>query len=509
VEDKKTTIARLRRLLFGPRSESTRGVLDEGEHEPQGPSCADEQKGKPSGTEGKEQAQKRRGHGRNGAAAYSGAQKIEVRHESLHSGARCPVPGCDGKVYRCGEPGLIVRLRGQAPLAATVWELDKLRCNLCLQVFTARAPEGVGPEKYDPESRAMVAVLRYGSGLPFNRLEKLQGSLGIPLPASTQWEMVRQCAQKLQPVYAELFRQAAQGKVLHNDDTTMRILQLGDPRKAGTMGEAEQEPSEGRTGIFTSAIVSIGEGHRIALFFTGRRHAGENLSRVLAKRSAELDAPIQMCDALSRNVPREAPSVLANCLAHGRRRFVELAENFPDECRTVLESLRTVYRNDAIAKKRVLSDQERLSFHQKESGPAMEDLKAWMQKQFEQRTVEPNSTLGDALQYLQNHWEKLTLFLRKPGAPLDNNICEQALKKAICHRKNSLFYKTENGAAVGDLFMTLIHSCELEGANPFEYLTELQKHAAQIKAAPGDWMPWNYRETLRRLQGAGHSPSGP
>src|SRR3989337_921265 len=95
-----------------------------------------------------------------------------------------------------------------------------------------------------------------------------------------------------------------------------------------------------------------------------------------------------------------------------------------------------------------------------------------------------------------NHWEKLTLFLRKPGAPLDNNVCEQALKKAIRHRKNSLFYKTENGAAVGDLLMSLIHTCDLEGANPLEYLTELYKHAAQLKAAPEDWMPWNYRDSL-------------
>jgi transposase len=510
VEDKKTTIGRLRRLLFGPRTESTRGVLDEGADQVQGASSAhDEQGGSPAGKGGKEPGEKRRGHGRNGARTYTGAQKIEVAHESLVSGGRCPVSGCDGKVYCCREPGVIVRIRGQAPLAATTWQLEKLRCNLCGEVFTAKAPEGVGAEKYDPESRAMVALLRYGSGLPFNRLEKLEGNLGVPLPASTQWDMVEQCARKLEPVYAELIRGAAQGKVLHNDDTPMRILELGDLRKAGTAVEAEQELFEGRTGVFTSGIVSIGTGHRVALFFTGRRHAGENLSRVLEKRAAELGPPIQMCDALARNVPREAPSVLANCLAHGRRRFVELLESFPAECRTVLESLRSVYRNNAIAKKRSLSDQERLSFHQKESRPVMEALKGWIDGQFKNRTVEPNSGLGDAFQYLLNHWEKLTLFLREPGAPLDNNVCEQALKNAIRHRKNSLFYKTEYGAQVGDLFMSLIQSCDLNEVNAFDYLTQLQKHAAEIKRVPADWMPWNYRDTLRLMQGAGHAPSGP
>ena len=83
--------------------------------------------------------------------------------------------------------------------------------------------------------------------------------------------------------------------------------------------------------------------------------------------------------------------------------------------------------------------------------------------------------------------------------PLDNNVVERALKKAILHRKNSLFYKTLHGAQVGDLYMSLIHSCELNGANPFDYLSELLRHAEELKANPPEWMPWNYRETLLRL----------
>ena len=122
-----------------------------------------------------------------------------------------------------------------------------------------------------------------------------------------------------------------------------------------------------------------------------------------------------------------------------------------------------------------------------------------MKDQLEQRKVEPNSSLGGAFSYMLKRWAKLTLFLRKAGAPLDNNICEQALKKAILHRKNSLFYKTMNGARVGDVFMSLIHTAERAGANPFDYLTELQKHAEEVRSAPRQWMPWNYRETLAAL----------
>ncbi|HEX3876773.1 MAG TPA: transposase [Bryobacteraceae bacterium] len=121
-----------------------------------------------------------------------------------------------------------------------------------------------------------------------------------------------------------------------------------------------------------------------------------------------------------------------------------------------------------------------------------------METQFAEHKTEPNSGLGKAISYLQRHWTKLTLFLRQPGAPLDNNIAERMLKKAILHRKNALFYKTVNGARVGDLFMSLIHTCELNMVNPFDYLTELLRHPAETKASPAEWMPWNYRETLAR-----------
>jgi hypothetical protein len=248
--------------------------------------------------------------------------------------------------------------------------------------------------------------------------------------------------------------------------------------------------------MFTTGIVSTREGHKIALFLSGRQHAGENLKDVLIRRAAELPPPIQMSDALSRNLPGELKTIVANCLAHGRRQFVEVADRFPEECRHVLESLSVIYRNDAIAQQRNLSPEERLLFHQAESSLTMEELHVWLVRQFDERHVEPNSALGGAISYLLRHWEKLTLFLRVSGAPLDNNICERALKKAIRHRRNSLFYKTNHGAHVGDVFMSLIHTCELGGANPFDYLTELDRHADQAAVNPQHWMPWNYRQTL-------------
>jgi hypothetical protein len=231
------------------------------------------------------------------------------------------------------------------------------------------------------------------------------------------------------------------------------------------------------------------------LFFTGRRHAGENLDAVLRQRSADLPAPLQMCDGLARNQPPECPTLRGCCLAHGRRGFVEVAPNFPEECRHVLESLRAVYRFDAHAQAQRLNPEARLHFHQTHSQPVMDGLQTWLQGQIEEKHVEPNSGLGQAIGYLLGHWQPLTLFLRQPGAPLDNNVCERALKMAILHRKNSLSYKTERGAQVGDLFMSLIHTCRLNRVNPFDYLLALVRHPAQVLAHPARWLPWNYRET--------------
>ena len=429
------------------------------------------------------------GHGRNGADAYRGAEKVKVAHQKLIHGDRCP-DCARGNIYTQKEPKALVRIVGQAPLAATVYELERLRCNACGQVFTAEEPEGVGPQKYDETAAAMIAQLKYGSGVPFYRLERMEELLGIPMPAATQWEVAEEAAEVIKPAHQELIRQAAQGEVLHNDDTGMRVLRM------------EREPSDDRTGVFTSGIVSTAAGRKIALYFTGRQHAGENLADVLKRRAAELSAPIQMCDALSRNTPKVGGGVeilLANCLAHGRRQFVEVAQKFPDECRYVLESLGEVYANDANAREQKLSAQERLGLHQQHSGPLMERLHGWLEGQLAEKKTEPNSGLGKAITYLLRHWKGLTAFLRQAGAPLDNNICEQALKRAVLHRKNALFYKTLHGAEVGDLFMSLIHTCQLCDVNSFEYLTELQRHAREVEASPGEWMPWNYREAMVRF----------
>ena len=497
VEDKNTTIRRLRQLFFGARTEKTEAVVGPKAGASEGTASPDVAAGsEPAAGEGttnvSDAAVVPKGHGRNGAEAYRGAQQVDVAHPSLRAGDACPACG-EGTVYE-KAPGVLVRITGQPPLAATVYQLQKLRCHLCGQVFTADVPAEAGPTKYSATAGSMIGLLKYGSGLPFNRVEGLQGDLGVPLPASTQWDIVEAVAGNLAGVFDELIRQAAQGEVLHHDDTTVKILELMGER-ARQVDLAEGDADE-RRGLYTSGVVALHGGHRVALFFSGRRHAGENLAQVLARRAEELPPPIQMCDALSRNLPGALQTILAHCLAHARRRFVDVYDRFPEVCRHLLESLAVVYRNDAVARERRLSPEARMRLHQEASGPTMQALRDWLERQLGEKRAEPNSALGGAIGYSLKHWEELTLFLRQAGAPLDNNVCERALKKAILHRKNALFYKTRIGARVGDLFMSLIYTCQLNEANPFDYLTELQRHSDELAADPERWMPWNYRETL-------------
>ncbi len=495
VEDKNTSIRRLRQLLFGAQTEKTASIFKSdtpSDDQTRAGTTPSDASPEDEAIAGEDDTTPKKGHGRHAADAYQGAEQVNVSHDSLEAGDSCPQCG-EGKVYEVACAGVLVRIVGQAPLHATVYHLQKLRCHLCGKVFTAEPPEDAGARKYDATAGSMIALLKYGSGMPFNRVAGLQRNMAIPLPASTQWDVIAAFAPSAVPAYDALISQAAQGDVLHNDDTTVKILELMGKR-------AKQQPIDDdmtdRTGLFTSGVVSTCEGRRIALFFSGRQHAGENLADVLQHRAKELQKPIQMCDALSRNLPGDLETIVAHCLAHGRRRFVDVADRFHDECEYVLEALKIVYRTDAEARKRKLSPAKRLQLHRVKSQQTMTRLQNWLKRQFDDKLVEPNSALGEAINYMLNHWEKLTRFLHVPGAPLDNNICERALKKAILHRKNALFYKTLRGARVGDMYMSLIYTCEFCQVSPFEYLTELHRNADRVAAEPDDWMPWNYRTVV-------------
>jgi transposase len=378
----RATIARLRRLTGLDSTEKTAEVL--GRLDDAQPSTASSsQTAKAPGAEGASQSQEPSPSPAGAAAAANAsgedATHVPVRHESLHAGDRCPSCG-RGTLFALKEPARLLRIVGQAPLVAVCWDCERLRCSGCGLVHTATAPCQARGVKYSEAAAAMIALHRYGLGVPFHRLEQLQRQLGTPVPASTPWDVVHARVEEVYPAYPELVRRAAQGSVVHNDDTYNRILEFMGKRRAALLRHGAL-PDPERTGLFTTGIVAMTEGRTIALFFTGRRHAGENLAAVLDHRSPGLAPPTLICDALDRNVPPDEV-VEGNCGSHARRHFLDQVENFPAECRHVLERLGKVFKTDETCRTEGLTDDQRLRRHQEQSGPVMDELKLWMEAQF-------------------------------------------------------------------------------------------------------------------------------
>ncbi len=391
-----------------------------------------------------------------------------------------------------------MRIDGHALLSALRYALQKLRCSACGQIFTATLPDEAGAEKYSAQARAVLAVSRYYLGLPLYRLQGYQAMLGVPVADATQWDQIEKVGDCCYVVFEHMEKVAAQGELIFQDDTAVRILSL-IKENLQMLAEAEAQgllqPKE-RTGMHTTALaVKVGE-HTIILYYSGRCHAGENLKALLQKRQGGLDTPLVMSDALASNEAHEAELIRCHCLAHGRRKFSDLEDVFPQECAVVIEALKQVFDHDEEARNEQLSPPERLAYHQRLSGPIMDGLKTWLQQQVDDHLVEPNSSLGKAVAYMQGHWETLPRFLSVVGAPLDNNLVERALKLFIRQRKNSVCFATKHSAYIASVLTSLIATCLHAGVNALEYLVALQEHRAAVFAEPAAWLPWTYQTTL-------------
>lgn len=377
----------------------------------------------------------------------------------------------------------------------TRYRIEKLRCLVCGTSYSAPIPDAVANQpKYDVSCRTNLAIGRYYMGLPFKRIELWQSLQQIPVADATQWDQMRIMHPPVKAVHRCLTELAAQGQAMFYDDTPNKIL---DQSLLVKEGKAL------RKGVYTTAVVSQVEQRVVYLFYTSERYAGENMEALLQKRAKSSSALITMSDASANNLPKKIPDgllarwILCFCLVHGRRKFFEIFDFFESECDYVLKQIGEVYHHEKICQQKGLNAQERLAYHQAHSAPVMEGLRIWLNNQLLHGLIEPNSGLGQAATYLLRHWEALTQFLRHAGAPLDNSICEQAIKIVIRHRRNSLFYKSRFGAEVGDALMSVIHTAARDGANPFDYLNTLQLYADEVIKSPEEWLPWTYQHTLK------------
>jgi len=493
------SLSKLKRILFGKRTEKRpRKPKDPGSGDDGGNNGSNEGSGSngpaadttapTSGMLSSEQpgvSTEKKSHGRRAAADYPGATTVSCTHDAYRSGDRCTL--CErGRLYPFRS---LVRLcfTGQPLALVTRFELEQLRCGTCGALWTAPMPPEASQETYDVSLKVNLALAHYHLGLPFKRIESFQAMLGMPLSDATQWDLVEQVADSAYPIYESLKKLGANQPLVYQDDTGARILSM--------IRENRSDSPPPRTGMYTTVLQFEGE-QSICLYFTGRQHAGENLDDILAHRDPDLP-PIQwMSDGLAANTPtqHQDQTLDINCIVHGRRKLVELEDYFPNESARVIEAIAKVYKHEAECKKQRLTPDQRLAYHQQHSRAVMGDLKAWMEKQFEDRCVEPNSRLGGAFDYLLKRWKPLTRFLEVPGAPLDNNTAERALKMILRLRKNSLFYANPHGANVGDILTSLIETCRLARINPLDYLTALMHNRSAVFRDPGVWLPWNYRD---------------
>lgn len=491
LERKTLSIRKLLRIFFGRKSEKQskekKDKTDKGD-KPEGGSAGT---GSPKPETPKPDKPKPKGHGKNGQAQFESAERIPVPHPTLKDKDNCPSCGV-GRLYAFGV-ACVLRIFGQAPLQAKVFELEQLRCASCQELFTAPLPEAAGVNRHHESANAMVAFLNYGAGVPFYRLEGIQKQMGVPLADSTQFDMSEKVANCGLPVFTHMKDLAADAAQHGFDDTPMPVLSL--------MKENEGLSDKDRKGMQTTAVIAKSGENKIALFLTGRNHAGENISSLLQDRDPSLPKVIQMSDAAPCNFSHEFLDMVikALCLDHGRRNFNDILEAFPRDCQHVITELGKVYKNDADAKKLGLDPEARLTFHKERSSPIMNGLNAWMEEKLENREVEPNSALGEAIDYFLKHWNGLTAFLRVAGAPLSNAEAEQLVKRCVLRRKASMFYKTMAGAWIGDILTSLIETARIAKKNPVDYLEAIQKHARHAREHPEKWLPWNYQQTITTL----------
>lgn len=495
VEGKNASISQLKKLLFGPRTKKrTAEKATSNDKEPSndgGQGDEIEHKSTPTNMsaplENNCDSERKPGHGRIAACEFTGAQQIYCQHETLKPGDKCPNEFCQGHLSDTNAPQIFIKREARPIIDALKFVRQVLRCHRCGERFAAQLPEGVTADKHDVSADVMIAIMHYRAAMPFHRLEQIQLMTGVPLPASTQFERAEVVANCGHPIYLELIRQAAASDLLHTDDTSVRILSL--------IKENQQLSEADRHGMHTTGIAARTADFDIALFFSGRKYSGENLSALLNHRPDNLTEPILMADAEHKNWVTDYQAIVAKCLVHGRRQFVDCQASFPAECKTVLDALADVYKIDAQTKD--MTPPERLAFHQAHSKPIMDKLLAWMTAQIAEHQTEANSALGQAFKYMKKHWPQLTAFLSVAGCPLDNNFVERMLRKAVILRKNALFFRNEHGAAVGDVLQSIIETAVLNNVNPFDYLVTLVNNKQQVRRHPQLWLPWNYQKAAQ------------
>jgi len=431
-----------------------------------------------------------------------------VYHKMMahHKGDVCPA--CSrGKLYKF-EPNKLLRITGHARYEAVHHIVEQLRCNACEQLYKAPLPESVladgdAEQNYGYTARALMVIDKFFTGIPYYHQSTLACLLGYSITASTIYDQCEYVANDVIPVVYELKRLSADAPRLLIDDTRHRILTQQPELRDRPNGKGQQL----RTGVYCSGLIAIlADGHEIILFETSLGHAGEHLAGILEKRAETLPPPVVMCDASSSNGVVNRQIILCYCNAHARRQFFDLEKIYPKDIGWVLDTYGKIWEHEETIRAEEMNDAARLVYHQTHSLPVMKSLYDWALNKRNGKAFEEHSAYGKAINYFLKHYDNLVKFCEVEGAYIDNNRMEEKLKIPIRGRKTAHFFKTVNGAGVGNVLTSLLATTAQASENVYDYFVALQKHRDQVKAEPAAWLPWTYRNTLAKLSATAVAP---
>lgn len=420
------------------------------------------------------------------------ATKPEVKHhepEGYKAGDACPA--CTNGVLGKKAPITSRRVEAAQPYKVTLHILSRLECGACGHVVCASLPEDVkkdGDEHqvYGYSARSMMAIHKHFTGMPFFHQQNLNALFGCPITASTICDQCEYLANDIRMAYQQSRYVAANALIFYIDDTHNRILEFTPKMKDKRNGKGKVE----RKGVYTSGLIAImPDGKRIYLYETSVGHSGEHLDDILQLRDPELPPPIIVCDALSANRPTVIDCIINLCNSHGRRQFYD-TESYHPEVTQVLDDYGKIWVNNTKSKELGHTPAQRLAYHIEHSLPNMVRIKDWCESYLASEYVEEHGPLAKACRYFIKHYDELTQFCKIEGVPLDNNLMEAGLKLPIRTRKQSHFYKTEHGAAVASIIVSVIATAYQNGINAFHYLNALQRNKDKVKPELADWLPW-------------------
>jgi transposase len=378
---------------------------------------------------------------------------------------------------------------------------EKFSCRHCERITQPPAPFHVTPRGFaGPNLLAMILFEKFGQHQPLNRQSERYRREGIDLSLSTLADQVGACTVALQPLYALIERHVLAAERLHGDDTTVPILAKGKTVKGHIWTYVRDDRPFG------------GRAPPAALYYASRDRRHEHPSRHLHGFTGILQADAYSgYNELYDPSRPQGPITAALCWAHARRQFFELADIAANARRGKNAAaispiaLEAVKRIDALFDiERGINGQsveQRLHVRREQSAPLVAALEAWLREH--RARLSRSAPVIEPIDYMLRRWDRFAQFLDDGRICLTNNAAERALRGFALGRKSWLFAGSDRGADRAAVMVTLITTAKMNDVDPQAWLADVLGRIAEHPAHRlDDLLPWNWRPREARISQA-------